>query len=499
MEKRQFDIVIIGAGIIGSMVARALSRYKLSIAVVEKEADVGMGQSSANSAILHSGHDPFPGTMKARMNKRGNELWRTYARDLHVDIAETGAMVAAFGPEDRKRLRPLYDQALANKIPGVEIWSREQALQREPYLSPDCSGALWTPTAAIIDVFEGVIATAENAVMNGVEFYLDTAVQNMIIEKNRLVAVQTNNGEFQARWFINAAGVHSDEIMHMAGDRPEFRITPRRGEYAIIDSTKLRLSNVIFPIPTKKGKGILVTATVHGNTLIGPNAYAIDEKEDTSTTRDGFREVIEQAQKSVPALNPRDIIAMFAGVRASGNYAPDGEHRDFLIEISKQVKGLVNAVGIESPGFVSAPAIAEEVVRLLASEGGEILEENPSFNGIRPARVRFSKLSHEERAALIQSNPAYGRIVCRCEEVTEGEIIDAIHAPIPAVTYDAIKRRTWLGTGRCQGSFDCSRTLEILSRETGIPITEITKRGPGSAWLLRQTKETVQQGGGKWK
>lgn len=491
METRNYDVVIIGAGIVGSMVARTLSRYKLAVAVIDREADVGMGQSTANSAILHSGHDPIPGTLKARMNKRGNELWREISEELHVPITDCGAMVVAIGAEEQKGLKVLYDRAQENGIPGVEIWSREQALEREPHLSTDCTGALWTPTAGVVDPFEGVVAAAENAAMNGVEFFLDTAVHEMVVEDGRLTSVLTNKGEFRARWFVNSAGVHADEIMHMAGDRPEFEITARRGEYFIFDKSRVKIENVLFPMPSEKGKGVLVSVTAHGNTLIGPNALAIEDKDDTAVTKEGLNEILTNSTKLVPSISPKDVIATFAGVRATGNYKPDGKNKDFLIEISKTVAGLVNLGGIESPGYVSAPAIAEEVARLLKEEGGEKLEEKADFNPVRPGRVHFAKMSHEERAELISKNPAYGRIVCRCEEITEGEIVDAIHSPIPAETYDAIKRRTWLGTGRCQGSFDYPRTMEILSRELNVPMTEITKRGPGSVFLYRRTKEVV--------
>ncbi len=491
METRNYDVVIIGAGIVGSMVARALSKYNLSIAVLDREADVGMGQSTANSAILHSGHDPVPGTMKAIMNKRGNELWREYSKELNVPITESGAMIVAVGPEEQKGIAELYERAQENGIPGVEVWSREQVLEQEPHLSPDVTGALWTPTAGVVDPFEGVLAAAENAAMNGAEFHLNTEVQEVIVENGRLLGVRTNNGEFRGRWVVNAAGVHSDEIMHMAGDHPEFQITARRGEYFIFDKAKVHITNVLFPMPTEKGKGILVSVTAHGNTLIGPNALEIREKDDTSVTKEGLNEILTNSTKLVPSLSPRDVIATFAGVRATGNYKPDGKNKDFLIEISKSVDGLINLAGIESPGYVSAPAIGEEVERLLKEEAGENLEVKEDYNPIRPARVHFAKMDHEERAELIAKNPAYGRIVCRCEEVTEGEIVDAIHSPVPAITYDAIKRRTWLGTGRCQGSFDYPRTMEILARELDMPMTEITKRGPGSVFLYRRTKEVV--------
>ena len=491
METRQYDVVIIGAGIVGAMTARALSKYDLSVAVIERETDVGMGQSTANSAILHSGHDPFPGTLKAKMNRRGNELWREYSAELNVPLRETGAMIVAVNPEEEAKLQELYDRAQKNGIPGVEIWQREQVLEREPLLTPETIAALWTPTAAVVDPFEGVVAAAENAAINGVDFFLNCEVREMILEGGTLRGLTTNQGEFRTRWVVNAAGVHSDEIMHMAGDHPEFEITARRGEYFVFDKSKISVNNVLFPVPTEKGKGILVSVTSHGNTLVGPNALEVRQKDDTSVTKEGLNEILTNSTKLVPAITPRDVIATFAGVRATGNHKPDGEHRDFLIEVSRNVEGLINLAGIESPGYVSAPAIGEEVVRLLTEEAGETLEEKSDYDPVRPGRVRFAHMSHEERASLIQKNPTYGRIVCRCEEVTEGEILDAIHAPIPATTYDAIKRRTWLGTGRCQGSFDYPRTMEILSRELDLPMTQITKRGPGSVFLFRRTKEVV--------
>lgn len=488
---QHYDIVIIGAGIVGAMVARELSRYRLSIAVVEREVDVGMGQSTSNSAILHSGHDPIPGTMKARLNKRGNELWWRCAEDLGIDALRTGALVVAVGGREHERLAELHERALKNSIEGVEVWSREQCLEQEPRLTPECSGALWTPTAGVIDAFEGVVAVAENAATNGVRFLLGTEVHEVVVNGGVVEAIRTNNGDIRAHWFVNAAGVHADDIMHLAGDRPEFHITARRGEYFLFDPASGDIKTVLFPLPTNKGKGTTVSRTTHGNTLIGPNALQIPEKDDTAVTKEGMNEILMNATKLVPSLSPRDIIASFAGVRATGNYKPDGANRDFLIEISKKVRGLVNLAGIESPGYVSSPAIAEEVVRLLVEEAGEKLEVKSSFNPRRSPRVRFADLSHEERAKLVATKPSYGHIVCRCQEVTEGEIVDAIHSPIPAVTYDAIKRRTWAGTGRCQGSFDYPRVMEILARELNITMTEITKRGPGSVFLYRRTKEVV--------
>lgn len=490
MEKRTYDVVIVGAGIIGSMVARELSKYQLRCAVVERESDVGMGQSSSNSAIIHSGHDPEPGTLKARFNVRGNALWKEIAPELDIPLDNTGALVVAVGAEEHDHLPELLERGRRNGVEGIEILNREETLEREPHLTSDTSGALWTPSAAVVDAFQGVLGAAENAADNGVEFLLNTEVRGALVEDGQLKALETSQGTIEAAWFINAAGVHSDDIAHLAGDHPEFAITARRGEYFVFDESTFRISNVLFPMPGKKGKGILVTTTTHGNTMIGPNSDFIEDKEDHSVTAEGMHEIIAGATKLVPAASPRDVIATFAGLRATGNYKPDGHGRDFLIEVSSTVRGLVHLAGIESPGYASAPAIAEYTVELLREAGMELVEKG-DWNAKRRRIPRFRDLGHEARSKLIADDPAFGRIVCRCEEVTEGEIVQAIRSSIPATSYDAIKRRTWLGAGRCQGSFDYPRTMEILARELNLSMTDITKKGPGSVFLYRKTKEEV--------
>lgn len=489
MNGTHYDVVIVGAGVVGSMIARELSRYRLSVAVVEKEADVGMGQSTSNSAIIHAGHDPQPGTLKARLNVRGNELWFPLAAELDIPIRRSGALVVAVGGHEHDRLPALLERGRANGVPGLEILSREALLAREPNVTPDASGALYTPTAGVVDAFQGVLGPAENAAANGVAFLLGTEVTGAVTEGGRLAALETTRGRIAGRWFINAAGIHADEVMHLAGDRPEFAISARRGEYFVFDQSRFSVGTVLFPMPSDRGKGILITVTTHGNAMIGPNSDPVGDKDDHAVTREGLNEIVAGATRLCPALSPRDVIATFAGVRATGNHAPNG-HRDFLIERSERVEGLINVAGVESPGYASAPAIAEMVVGLLR-DGGERLVERDDWNPIRRRIPRFAEMDHETRAAKIEAEPAYGRIVCRCEEVTEGEIVAAIRAPIPATTYDAIKRRTWLGTGRCQGSFDYPRTMEILARELGISMTEVTKKGPGSVFLYRRTKDEV--------
>jgi glycerol-3-phosphate dehydrogenase len=480
----RFDIIVIGAGIVGCMIARALSRFRLSIGLLDRANDVGTGASGSNSAIIHSGHDPVPGTNKAILNRRGNELWRLrIAEELDVPFVQTGCLVVALGAGELPPLERLYKRGMENKIEGIQILGRDAALAREPLLAPEVSAALWTPTAGVVDPFAGTYAAAQNAVANGATIVLDTEVRGLLVEEGVIEGVATSRGDFQADWVINSAGTHSDEIMHMAGDHRELEISPRKGEYFIFDPARIRLSNVIFPLPTEKGKGILVTATVHGNVMIGANAEDIGDKDDTTMSRNGMEEILMGARRLVPSLDKRAIIAGFAGVRATGNW-----HKDFLIERSASVKGLINLCGIDSPGYASAPAIAERIEEILKDSGAHLVEKE-RWNPRRTSAPSFKKLSHQQRAGLIRAEPLYGRIVCRCEYVTEGEVVAAIHSAVPARSYDAVKRRCWMGTGRCQGGFDIPRVLEILSRELDVPMTEVTKQGRGSEYLHRRTKD----------
>jgi glycerol-3-phosphate dehydrogenase len=492
MADKKYDVIIIGAGVVGSMLARFLSRYKLDILLIEKEADVCMGASAANTAIVHAGYDPVPGSLKAVMNVAGNAMWDTLAGELNFPFERRGDYVVAVGEEELPHLDVLWERGVKNGVPGMIMLSGDEVRRREPNINPKVSGALWASTGGICDPFAVVIAAAENAVMNGVTLMFDTKFEDFVMEGNRIVGVKTNRGTFGCRWAVNSTGVYSDEVMHKVGIRPEFRITPRRGEYYVFDRAEITINNVLFPVPTPVSKGILVTTTVHGNTIIGPNAEEIEDKEDRSVTQDGLDEVWAGATKLVPKLSLRYAIAVFAGLRPGGNApceTPGVDYgKDYIIEIPQKVQGFVNLGGIESPGLTSAPAIAQRVVDML-KDAGEKLEEKPDWEPIRPARPRFRDMPPEEQIILIQNDPRYGRIVCRCETVTEGEIVAEIHAPIPARTYDALKRRTWLGTGRCQGGFDTPRVVEILARELGISLLEVTKKGSGSTMLARPTKK----------
>lgn len=488
----EYDYIIIGGGVVGCMIARYLSRYQASILLIEKEADIGAGASAANSAIVHAGYDPLPGTLKARLNVLGNPMWDALAGELNVPFERRGDYVVAIGPEEFPGLERLLEQGRQNGVPGMHLVSAEEMRRREPEINPQVSGALWAPTGGLCDPFAVTVAAAENAVQNGARVLLATAFQSFLFNDNgRVRGVRTNRGDFACRWAINAAGINSDEVMHAAGVRPEFHITPRRGEYGVLDREEITINNVLFPVPGTAGKGILVTATLHGNTIVGPNAEPMPGKDDHDVTAAGMGEVYSGALKLIPGLNLRHVIATFAGLRATGNAActtPGVDYSsDFVVEIPEGVGGLVNLGGIESPGLTSSPAIALHVIALLR-EAGERLVEKRDWQPIRPARPRFRHLSNAERARLIAENPAYGRVICRCELVTEGEILAEIHAPIPATTYDALKRRTWLGTGRCQAGFDLPRVVALLAEELGVPLEAVTKKGSGSEFLFRTTK-----------
>jgi glycerol-3-phosphate dehydrogenase len=492
MPSRQYDVIVIGAGVVGSLVARALSRYELDILLIEKASDIGTGASSGHASIVHAGYDPVPGSLKAALNVAGNRLWPGLAAELDFAYDRGGDYVVAVSEDELRKLDTLLERGRRNGVTDMAIISGEELRRREPRITPQVRGALYAATGGVCAPFAVTVAAAENAVMNGVTLLLDTAFEDFVQQDDRIVAVRTNRGTFGCRWAVNAAGLYADEVMHRAGVRPEFTITPRRGEYVVLDRADFRIGTTLFPVPSPISKGIVVTKTTHGNAVLGPTAHEVADKRDTAVTRAGLEEVWHGASKLVPGVDPRHAIATFAGLRAAGNarcQTPGVDYNhDFIIETPAEVRGFVNLGGIESPGLTSAPAIAERVVALLR-DAGEPLPERRDWNPIRPARPRFRDLSSREQARLVEQDPRYGRIVCRCETVMEGEIVAEMHTPIPARTYDALKRRTWLGTGRCQGGFDTPRVAEILARELGTSRLQVTKKGTGSELLARPTKQ----------
>ena len=462
------DVIIIGAGVSGCAVARELSRYELDICVLEKESDVCEGTSKANSGIVHGGFDAKPGTLKAKLNVLGNQMMDEMAEKLDFPFRRNGAMVVCQSKEEMAVLEELMERGKKNGVEGMEMLSRSQALLLEPNLADTVYAAIHIPSSGIVCPFEMNLAYAENAVQNGVQFHLETEVKQIEKMENGF-RVLTDKGMFETRFLINAAGVYAD-IFHNMVSREKIHITPRRGEYCLLDKNAGNLvERTIFQIPTPKGKGVLVTPTVHGNLLIGPTAADITDKEGTETTSDGLEEVMKKCTKSVKNIPKRQIITSFAGLRA---HEDDG---DFIIQEVKDAKGFIDVAGIESPGLSSVPAIGVYVRDIMA--GFAELCEKKEFCEHRKRITRISELSREEQNGLIQENPAYGQIVCRCEGVTMGEILDAIHRPLGATTLDGIKRRTRAGMGRCQAGFCTPKNMELLAEELHLELKDIRKTG----------------------
>lgn len=475
------DVIIIGAGVCGTAAARELSKYKLSVLVLEKEEDVCVQTSKANSGIVHAGYDAKPGSLMAELNVRGNEMMDELAEKLDIPFVRNGSLVVSFDRESPELAR-LYGQGRQNGVKGLRILTGDEARKMEPNLSGEVKAALFAPTAGIVCPFEMNYAFAENAAVNGVEFSFYTEVQN-IIKLESGFRIETNRGIFESKYVVNAAGVYADIIHNMVSAR-KIHITPRRGEYILLDRAAGGfVSHVVFQEPSKYGKGVLVTPTTHGNILAGPTACDLEDKEGTQTTAEGLSEVIRKATRSLPDLPLHQVITSFAGLRAH----EDGH--EFLIEEVADAKGFIDCAGIESPGLTSAPAAGARVAGLIAAL--ENPEKNPRFIDTRTGIPDPKKLSLKERNRLIHAKPEYGNIVCRCEMISEGEIIDAIRRPVGAKTLDGVKRRTRAGMGRCQSGFCSPRTMEILSRELGIPQSEIRKAGGESKVITGMVKESA--------
>jgi len=459
------DVAIIGGGVTGCAIAWALSRYKLDICVLEKASDVCEGTSKANSGIVHAGFDCKPGTMKAKLNVRGSRMMEELSKKLDFSYRNNGAMVLCFDEAQTDDLKALYDKGIANGVEGLRILTAEEAFEMEPNLNRNVKGALFAETSGIVCPFGMTLAFAESAVMNGAEIRLNTEVCNIVTQQNGYRIV-TSDGDLEARIVINAAGVHADEIHNMVCEE-KMKITPRRGEYYLFDKNCGRMINsTIFQLPTAMGKGVLVTPTVHGNLMAGPTADNIEDKEDTATTSMGLASLKSKAALSVANIPYNKAITNFAGLRAVG------ETGDFIIGYAAD--GFIDVAGIESPGLTCAPAIGEYVVELVSS--CIELVPRPDYIETRRDIAHFADLDPEEQNELIRKNPAYGKIVCRCETVTEGEIEDAIDRPLGARTLDGVKRRTRAGMGRCQAGFCTPRIMEILSSKLGIPMEEVKKR-----------------------
>lgn len=479
-----YDVLIIGAGVIGSACARELSRYCLNIAVLEKEEDVCCGTSKANSAIIHSGIDCKPGTWMARMNVKGNEMMDALSKDLDFPFQRNGSLIVCYEDNDLPHLQALYQQGVQNKIPDIRILTKAELHEMEPNIAKDAVAAIFAPTGGIVCPFGMNIAMAENAADNGVKFLLHTEV--MQIEKSACgYLLLTNQGSIEARCVVNAAGVYADKFHNMVSSE-KIHITPRRGEYCLLDKTAGEfVSKTIFKLPGSYGKGILITPTVHGNILLGPTASYHDDKDATNTTPEGLSHICDTARQYIPDIPLREIITSF-----SGNRAHEDGH-EFIISEVADAPLFIDAAGIESPGLTSAPAIGARVAGIVCS----LLHprENLLFNGTRKGVLNPKTLTKEAYAALIKEKPSYGNIICRCEMITEGEILDAVHRTLGASSLDGVKRRTRAGMGRCQSGFCAPKTMGILARELHLDPLALTKSGGASTLLTSYTKKSFQE------
>lgn len=477
-----YDIIIIGAGVSGAATARELSRYQASICVLEKEEDVCCGTSKANSAIVHAGHDAENNSLMAKLNVQGNEQMEALSKELDFPFKRNGSLVVCYKESEIERLKELYESGTKNQVKGLRILNQEEVRSMEPNISDQVVAALYSPMGGIVCPFELNIAMAENACENGVEFKFNEKV--MDIEKlDDIYEIKTSQGVYRAKCVVNAAGVYADRIHNMVSEE-KMNLIPRKGEYFLLDkSAGGHVKQTIFALPGKYGKGVLVTPTVHGNLLVGPTATDIENKEGTHTTKTGLDEVAQKAGNSVKNIPLRQVITSFAGLRAHD------ERHEFIIEEVKDAKHFIDCAGIESPGLSSSPAIGAMIAGMVKDMLG--LEEKTNFKAERKSLLRPASLSIEERTALIRENPAYGNIVCRCEMITEGEIVDAIRRPLGAKSLDGVKRRTRAGMGRCQAGFCSPRTMEILARELGKDLLEVTKSGGSSAIVVGSNKDRV--------
>ena len=477
-----YDVVIIGAGVCGSAVARELSKFKVNACVIERDEDVCCGTSKANSAIVHAGFDALPGTLKAKVNVEGNKMMDALSKDLDFAFKRNGSLVVCTEEEGLPKLQELADRAEKNGVPDVRILSGEEVKAMEPNLADEVIAALYAPTGGIVCPFGMTIALAENAAVNGIEFKLNTEVTEIRKTENGYVIV-TSKGEFETKAVVNAAGVYADQLHNMVSDE-KLEIIARKGEYCLLDKTAGgHVSHTVFQLPNAMGKGVLVTPTIHGNLLVGPTATDIDDKEGINTTSEGLAFLQAKAGQSVKNIPLRAVITSFAGLRAHEK----GD--EFILGEAKDAKGFYDVAGIESPGLSSAPAIGVMVAEMIAKDMN--LEKNEDFIGVRKGIVNPQELSFEERQNLIKENPAYGQIICRCEMISEGEILDSIHRPLGARSLDGVKRRTRAGMGRCQAGFCSPRTMEILEREVPMSVYDITKLGGESKIVYGVNKDRL--------
>lgn len=485
-----YDVIIIGAGVTGCAIARELSRYQLNILVLEKEEDVCCGTSKANSAIIHAGHDAAPGSLKAQMNVLGNAMMDDLAKDLDFPFVRNGSLVLCFEEEQLPQLQELLERGRQNGVPNLRIVTGTEMKEIEPGISDKAKAFLYCPTGGIVCPFHMTIAFAENAYENGVSFRFNTNVSEIRpLPEREVWQLISGTGEiFESRCIVNAAGVYADVFNNMVSEH-KLSITPRRGEYQLLDKKAGSLvSHTIFQLPGKLGKGILVTPTVHGNLLVGPTAQNLTDKEAVNTTRAGLEEVMAKGRLSVPALPSNLTITSFAGLRASE------AGRDFVLGEVKDAPGFFNCAGIESPGLSCAPAIGVYLAGLICAKLAA--EKKDSFVKTRKGIPCVAQAAPEELQKLLSADPSYSNVICRCETVTEGEIVNAIRRPLGARSLDGVKRRTRAGMGRCQAGFCSPKVMEILERELSMDPLAISKSGGASKLLTGRTRAAHPTSGG---
>lgn len=474
-----FDVAIIGAGVIGASIFRELTKYNLSVVVIEKENDVAMGTSKANSAIVHAGYDPNIGTLMAKYNVKGSEMFEALCKDLSVPYKNNGSLIIGFNDEDMKLINKLYENGIKLGVKGLEVLTKEEVLDKEKNLNTSILGALYAKTGAVVGPFEFTIALIENGILNGGEIKLESEV--IKIEKSNNFKITTSKNEvIECRYIINSAGLYADKVHNLIA-KEAFKIKPIKGQYYVLDKNQGKLFNhTIFQCPSKIGKGVLVTPTAHGNLLVGPDAKDSKNKSNVATDDESLEFIKNIAMKTTDKINFRENIRNFAGLRASS------DKEDFIIEEAKDVIGFIDVAGIKSPGLSCAPAIALDVVKILNTSGLK-LEKNKEFNPIRK-QTWFMGLSEEEKDKAIRKDSRFGRVICRCENITEGEIIEAIKNSFGIVSLDGIKRRCRPGMGRCQGGFCGPIVQEIISRELNIKMEKILLDKEGSYILSSETK-----------
>lgn len=473
-----YDVAIIGAGVVGSSLAYYLSQYDISILMLEASNDVSNGTSKANTAIIHAGYDPRVGTLMAKYNVEGSLLMKDLCTKLDVPYINNGAMVLAFSDEELEHVNKLYQRGIDNGVKDLSVLNAEQVLKLEPNITKNVKGALLAKTSAIVSPWELTYALALTAVKNGVELKLNNKV-TAITKENEIFTITTDKSQYQSRYIFNASGIHADKIHELIGKK-EFTITPVRGQYYLLDKSQgNKCTHTLFQCPNALGKGVVVSPTVHGNLIVGPDAETINN-EDKSTTSSGLAYVKEKAAKSIDSLNYGENIRNFAGIRAKS------DRKDFIVEESKSVSNFFNLAGMASPALSSAPAIALAAVNWLLSK--EKLNKKENYITERK-KIRFNKLSAEEKNELIKKDPSYGRIICRCETITEGEILACIDSEIPPASIDGVKRRTNSGMGRCQGGFCSERIAMILMDKLGLKYNEILQDEQGSYILSSEAKE----------